>query len=189
MVPVMRSRFASGFSIVELLVIVALIGILSRTALISVQRDQFDRRRDALNSSVRDLASWFDLIRTRAATGTVCTVTITPNGTLLSGGTLASVSPSSCGSTLTLDGEAASLTGQLALANTPNATASITLTTEGGAQLASTASVNGFNGLEVALSSASVNLKRCLAISNGTGSLLLGAASTSSGTCTYTGPL
>jgi type II secretory pathway pseudopilin PulG len=190
MVSLMRRRSAAGFSMPELMVIVALIGILSGTALISVQRDRSERQREALNSTVENLATWIDTVRSRAATGTVCTVTITP-GTVNAGGTLASVSPASCGSTLTQDAEAASLTGALDLANTPNTTATITLTTEGGAQfVSSTASVNGFNGLEVALSSNSVNLRRCLAISAGTGNLLLGGATTSGGgTCFYTIPL
>jgi len=189
MVSLMRIRRKAGFSLLELFVIVVLIGILSRTALISVQRDRFERQRQALNSTVRDLATWFDLIRATAATGTVCTVTITANASLTAGATLASVSPSACGSNLTLDRAAASQTGSLALANNPSGTATITLTTSGGAQPGSTATVNGYNAVEVALSSTSANLKRCLAISDGTGSLRLGAANTSTGSCSYSSPL
>jgi prepilin-type N-terminal cleavage/methylation domain-containing protein len=194
----MRSRSASsGFTLVELMVTVSVIAILSLTALISVQRDQFERRREALNTTVRDLASWIDLIRTRAATTTTaCTVTIAPPGSLNAGGTLASVSPASCASTsaFTLDADAASQAGALVLATNPTplspaTSATILLTTEGGAQFTPTTSVSGFDGLEVALSSSSANLKRCLAISAGTGNLLLGAANTSGGTCSYTNPL
>ena len=47
----------------------------------------------------------------------------------------------------------------------------------------------GFAATEVRVSSTSANLRRCLAISNGTGSLRLGAAGTSAGTCSYTDPL
>jgi len=194
MVSLMRSRSVAGFSLPELMVIVALIGILSGTALISVQRDRFERQREALNSTVKELATWFDAVRSRAATGTACTVTITPSASLASGATLASVTPTTCGRALTLDADAASLTGALGLATNPTPTspatsATITLTTEGGAQIASTTTVNGFNAVEVALSSASVGLRRCLAISDGTGNLLLGAATTSTGTCSYTSPL
>ena len=48
---------------------------------------------------------------------------------------------------------------------------------------------HGYNAVEVALSSSSANLKRCLAICHGTGSLRLGAPNTSSGTCSYSSPL
>lgn len=189
MVSLMRSRSAGGFSFAELMVIVVLIGILTRTALISVQLDRFERQRQALNSTAQDLASWVDVIRSRAATGTVCTVTITANASLTAGATLASVSPTTCGSDLTLDPETTKATGTLSLVNNPTGTATITFTTSGGAQLASTATVNGYNGVEVAFSSATANLRRCLAISDGTGSLLLGGASTSGGSCSYTSPI
>ena len=181
----MHSRSA-GFTLTEALVIVALIGILSTTALISTQRMRFERQRAALNTTVRDLAYWLDLIRARAATGTACTVTIT-TGSLAAGATLASVSPTSCGANLTLDAEAAAQAVPLAVALSPSST--IVYTTLGGAQPGSIQDIDGFDAVQVAISSTSANLRRCLAISNGTGSLRFGAANTSGGTCSYTAPL
>ena len=48
---------------------------------------------------------------------------------------------------------------------------------------------HGYDAVEVALSSSSANLKCCLAISDGTGSLRLGAANTNRGTYSYSSPL
>ncbi len=181
----------SGFALPELMIIVVLIGIVSATATIPVQRMQFERQRTALNSTVRDLGLWLDQVRSIAATGTVCTVTLTNNGSLAAGATLASVSPAACAvlgsTTLTIDGTAAAVAGPIGASPTPSGT--LVISNTGVVLPASTTSLNGFNALEMRLSSTAANLGRCVAISDRTGSLRFGAANTSGGTCSYTAPL
>lgn len=179
----------SGFALPELMIIVVLIGIVSATATIPVQRMQFERQRTALNSTVRDLGIWLDQVRSIAANGTVCTVTLTNNSSLAGGATLASVSPAACAvlgsTTLTIDGAAAA--GPIGASPTPSGT--LVISDSGVVLPASTSSLNGFNALEMRLSSTAANLRRCVAISDRTGSLRFGAANTSNGTCSYTAPL
>jgi len=186
----MRSS-RSGYALPELMIIVVLSGILSTTATIPIQRWRFERQRGALNSTVRELGSWFDLVRSTAARGTVCTVTITTNNNLGAGATLATVSPAACAvlgsTTLTIDSQAAGAAGPIGSATTPTAT--IVISDSGVVLPASSTPLAGFNAVEVRLSSTAANLRRCLAISDRTGSLRFGAANSSGGTCSYTAPL
>lgn len=183
----MRHRTAS-FTLTELMVIVAIIGILSTTALIPIQRIRFERQRTAINNAVRDLATWLELMRAEASRGGACTVTVTTSLSLAAGSTLASVTPTTCGNNLILDPDTAFQAGPIAVSTNPSTT-TIVFTSTGGAQPSSSVAVDGFNAVEVRLSSSAANLRRCLAISNGTGSLRFGAADTSGGTCSYTAPL
>jgi Tfp pilus assembly protein PilE len=182
---------ADGFALPELMMIVVLIGILSTTATITTQRARFERQRAALNSTVRDLGLWLDQVRSIAANGTVCTVTLTNNSSLAGGATLASVSPAACSvlgsTTLTIDSAAAAVAGPFGA--TPSPSATLVISNTGVVLPASTSSLDGFNALEMRLSSTAANLRRCIAISDRTGSLRFGAASSSGGTCSYTAPL
>jgi Tfp pilus assembly protein PilE len=182
---------ADGFALPELMMIVVLIGILSTTATITTQRARFERQRAALNSTVRDLGLWLDQVRSIAANGTVCTVTLTNNSSLAGGATLASVSPAACAvlgsTTLTIDSAAAAVAGPFGA--TPSPSATLVISNTGVVLPASTSSLDGFNALEMRLSSTAANLRRCIAISDRTGSLRFGAASSSGGTCSYTAPL
>ena len=178
-----RSR-QEGFSLPEVMIIVVILAILIAASQIPIANDIQLRRRASLHSGVRDLANWIELVRTRAAQGRVCTVTIS-NGTVAAGGVVASVAPAVCGANHTLDAEVAAQTGSLAVSRNPATT--IVFTTGGGAQPASSVAVEGFNAVEVRLSSNTANRRACLAISNGTGSLRFGSVNSSTGTCTYTG--
>jgi Tfp pilus assembly protein PilE len=181
----------SGFALAELMIIVVLIGIVSATATIPIQRMRFERQRAALNSAVRDLGLWLDQVRSIAANGTVCTVTLTNNNSLAAGATLASVSPAACAvlgsTTLSIDAEAAAVAGPIGAAPSPSGT--LVISSSGVVLPASTSTLDGFNALEMRLSSTAANLRRCVAISDRTGSLRFGAANTSGGTCSYTAPL
>lgn len=181
----------SGFALPELMMIVVLIGILSTTATITTQRARFERQRAALNSTVRDLGLWLDQVRSIAANGTVCTVTLTNNSSLAGGATLASVSPAACAvlgsTTLRIDAEAAAVAGPIGAAPRPSDT--LVISSSGVVLPAGTSIIADFNALEMRLSSTAANLSRCVAISDRTGSLRFGAANSSGGTCSYTAPL
>ena len=77
--------------------------------------------------------------------------------------------------------------GPIGASPTPSGT--LVISDSGVVLPASTSSLDGFNALEMRLSSTAANLRRCVAISDRTGSLRFGAANTSSGTCSYTAPL
>jgi len=179
-----RPGRASGFTMIELMVTVAILAILTALPLISLSGSRADRQRDALNATSRDLASWLERVRRRASLGLTsgCSVTIS-SGALAADAAIATVNPSDClpaDPVLRLDGEVATLLPDLSLSMPAGSvvfTASVTTTPA------------AYPGVEIGFSSAGANLRRCLSLSNGSGQVRLGAASDSSGTCTYGGPL
>lgn len=186
--PATRPARLAGFALSEQMIIVVILGILSFTANIGFQDARRYWERQSINAVVKDLAYWLDQVRNRASLGTVCTVTVNTSSAAVAGAALATVLPSDCGPSFQLDGASQAQLGTLAIATNPGGGATITFNTDGGATPQSLATVNGFSGVEIAISSASADLRRCLAISTGSGSTSLGGSASSTGTCDYSAP-
>lgn len=170
------------------MMVVVLLGILSLTANIGFQDVRRHWQRQSLNSVVRDLAYWLDLVRNKGAQGTVCRVTINAPATLTAGSTLATVNPSNCAPAFQLDAASLAQIGSLTISTSPAGGATITFDTGGGASFQGATQVGGVEGVEIGLGSASADLRRCLALSDGTGAMRVGGSASSGGTCRYDTP-
>lgn len=186
--PATRPACLAGFALSEQMIILVILGILSFTANIGFQDVRRYWQRQSINAVVKDLAYWLDQVRNRASLGTVCTVTVDTSAAG-AGAALAEVQPSDCGPSFQLDGASLAQLGTLTIATNPGGGATITFNTDGGATPQSVATVNGFSGVEITIASASADLRRCLAISTGSGSTSLGGSASSTGTCDYSAPI
>jgi Tfp pilus assembly protein FimT len=187
--PATRPACLAGFALSEQMIIVVILGILASTANIGFQDVRRYWQRQSINAVVKDLAYWLDQVRSRASLGTVCTVTVNTSSAAAAGAALATVQPSACGSSFQLDAASLAQLGTLAIATDPGGGATITFNTDGGATPQTVAAVNGFSGVEIAIASASADLRRCLAISTGSGSTRLGGSASSTGACDYSAPI
>lgn len=187
--PATRPAWLAGFALSEQMIIVVILGILASTANIGFQDVRRYWQRQSINAVVKDLAYWLDQVRNRASLGTVCTVTVNTSSAAAAGAALATVQPSACGPSFQLDGASLAQLDTLAIATNPAGGATITFNTDGGATPQSVATVNGFSGVEITIASASAGLRRCLAISTGSGSTRLGGSASSTGSCDYSAPI
>ncbi|MCT0224849.1 Tfp pilus assembly protein FimT/FimU [Synechococcus sp. CS-1328] len=182
-----RSRRPRGYSMAELLVTVAVLGILSAVVLNGIGVREWQRRK--VNAVAVELNGWLESVRRSALKGTGCQVTIQTNASAVAGTVIASAAPVT---TTTLPNTCMSEQPLRILANSGGDRyaiqadpATFSFTPRGTAR----GLPNGNHGdLEITISLNGQPPMRCVQLSSPLGLIRVGFSETTvSGSCTYPG--